>query len=719
MSWYAVDNHKYHEDPQIEVFNVDTDAPVTELLTEGDENVTGYFNSDTVTLSLSASDAVSGVEGIYYNLDGVDGEYGSPIYLSNQGEYTLTYWSEDNAGNVEDNKTFNITIDRDKPQVKLSRQIQPGLGIITLEASDRLAGIDKVYYSFNGGAWVVYTAPLALPEGRYEIEYYAVDKSGNESNVSRRNLRVPPGPANDMIEIGLTGDGDLYTPDADINLSCTSSSALENVIWYLEIENQDAVVIGEGENIAWTVPYTADSMILTLRAGADLSDLGYTAYATKIMLIENRKSVDWNSLDRHDYYSGRTLPFDPEVTDARGELVDNTDIAWNYTINDGDAQNLDITDGIWSIPEDEGRIRITGSFAETRDVTGTVTKEGYIIDIDNITRATVMGLEGESEPWYRTAVTMLLRPTGRAVRVDEIKYSLDGGEYETYQHAINLNEQGEYSIQWYGVLPDGTEETAHSLSLSIDYEVPISEAGITTVNDVEYLALTAEDNLSGIARIEYKLPRGEVQQYSEILEMSDDVLQMQYRAVDVAGNTERWNRLDWRKIRRPRSRCRIEENAGTDGWYRELPGMILEALDGESMDSIQYSLNGSEEQNYNSVIEPAADGYHTLSWKGRGADGREDLEQRKVIKIDRTPPEVSRNIELGSGRIELELTAWDDASGIQRTEYRLNGGPVMIYHGIVELGTGDWNIEYRSIDRAGNETEWITISVYVPAEGDE
>lgn len=128
-----------------------------------------------------------------------------------------------------------------------------------------------------------------------------------------------------------------------------------------------------------------------------------------------------------------------------------------------------------------------------------------IIDIDNITRAAVMGLEGAEEPWYRTPVNIILLPSGRAVRVESIKYSLNGGIYETYEHPINLPAQSEYSLQWYGILPDGEAEASHSINVAVDYEEPESEAGITTVNDVEYLALSAVDNLSGVARIEYSM----------------------------------------------------------------------------------------------------------------------------------------------------------------------------------------------------------------------
>ncbi len=63
MTWYALDNHDYREETHIEVFNIDTIAPVTQLTTDGEQYEEGCFNAETMTLSLSSSDETSGVLG--------------------------------------------------------------------------------------------------------------------------------------------------------------------------------------------------------------------------------------------------------------------------------------------------------------------------------------------------------------------------------------------------------------------------------------------------------------------------------------------------------------------------------------------------------------------------------------------------------------------------------------------------------------------------------
>src|SRR5439155_6859602 len=65
-----------------------------------------------VDITLVAADAESGVAATYYTLDGVQHTYTSTFSINLDGTHTVTYWSVDNAGNVEDAtaKTNSITL---------------------------------------------------------------------------------------------------------------------------------------------------------------------------------------------------------------------------------------------------------------------------------------------------------------------------------------------------------------------------------------------------------------------------------------------------------------------------------------------------------------------------------------------------------------------------------------------------------------------------------
>jgi putative cell wall-binding protein len=64
-----------------------------------------------VTFSLTATDTQSGVEGVYYGLDGGSRcDYSVPVTVTATGEHTLAYWATDNAGRRETTQTATFTI---------------------------------------------------------------------------------------------------------------------------------------------------------------------------------------------------------------------------------------------------------------------------------------------------------------------------------------------------------------------------------------------------------------------------------------------------------------------------------------------------------------------------------------------------------------------------------------------------------------------------------
>ncbi len=62
-------------------------------------------------LTLTATDAGSGVAGIYYAIDGATDTYSAPVTLSLHGPHTLAYWTTDRAGNAGPRSQLDFLID--------------------------------------------------------------------------------------------------------------------------------------------------------------------------------------------------------------------------------------------------------------------------------------------------------------------------------------------------------------------------------------------------------------------------------------------------------------------------------------------------------------------------------------------------------------------------------------------------------------------------------
>ena len=82
---------------------VDATAPVTTS-----NAVATYVSSAAITLS--ATDAGSGVAATYYKLDGGAQVTGTSVTVTTLGSHTLEFWSVDVAGNIESHKTASFTV---------------------------------------------------------------------------------------------------------------------------------------------------------------------------------------------------------------------------------------------------------------------------------------------------------------------------------------------------------------------------------------------------------------------------------------------------------------------------------------------------------------------------------------------------------------------------------------------------------------------------------
>ncbi|WSJ64656.1 hypothetical protein OG294_00260 [Kitasatospora sp. NBC_01302] len=93
------------------VLPLDTTPPVTTATTDPADGRKDYFTTD-VTVTLSATDDISGVSRTEYNLDGAGWtDYTGPIALTTDGRHELLYRSIDFAQNQEADQSLTLRID--------------------------------------------------------------------------------------------------------------------------------------------------------------------------------------------------------------------------------------------------------------------------------------------------------------------------------------------------------------------------------------------------------------------------------------------------------------------------------------------------------------------------------------------------------------------------------------------------------------------------------
>ena len=158
------------------VVRVDTAAPATS------DSAPAGWQSGAVTVTLSPSDAASGVAATTWSLDGGAAHPGTSVPVSGDGVHTITYSSTDNAGNTESTRTATVRIDGAAPSASCAedgRWFNTPAATATIASSDGGSGVAKVEYRVDQGDWQAgASAPLA-GAGAHAVSYRVTDAAGN------------------------------------------------------------------------------------------------------------------------------------------------------------------------------------------------------------------------------------------------------------------------------------------------------------------------------------------------------------------------------------------------------------------------------------------------------------------------------------------------------------------------------------------------------------
>jgi regulation of enolase protein 1 (concanavalin A-like superfamily) len=150
----------------------------------------GGWHQGSVPVTLTATDAGSGVESVEYALDGgAWTAYTEPVVITGDGTHTLLYRAKDRAGTVEADKAATVKIDSVKPTVLVSGVADGRIYgdsqdlRISWQAVDSTSGVRSIVGTLDGevrrsGA----LQPLyELPLGVHRLSVTATDHAGNRT----------------------------------------------------------------------------------------------------------------------------------------------------------------------------------------------------------------------------------------------------------------------------------------------------------------------------------------------------------------------------------------------------------------------------------------------------------------------------------------------------------------------------------------------------------
>jgi len=416
-----------------------------------------------LTIPLRSFDAVSGVEKIYYSIDGeAYKEYSSSLNMNTENaNCTLRYYAADNVGNAEVPLVRNFVVDLTPPVSKhvingifLNDILAPGASI-TLSATDNLAGVNSIYYHFDGNYDRTYTGviPVAyLPDGQHTITYNSKDNVNNiEGKKPSSGIdgstgggtysfyldKIPP-----VVEYAIQGDQFIgmykfISPRTKINLTATDNHAGVETINYL-IDNTGATVFSNAflipdQNGLHSVNYTGTDKvknrsypkILTVYMDnvlpATMITYGYPQFFDRDTLFINKTTKV--TLSPSDFQSG------VQKTEYEIDGGSTVQYSGNFTIPDQGYRTI-----TWKATDRVNNVENTKTSKVFIDNTPPVIYNHFSVEAVG-----TKDLNGKKYNIYPNYTRFYIAATDDHVGTAQISFSINGGPMTDYSSPYSLD----------------------------------------------------------------------------------------------------------------------------------------------------------------------------------------------------------------------------------------------------------------------------------------
>lgn len=394
------------------------------------------------TVTLAPSDALSGVAGTFYILDGGAQQSGTSVPVTGDGTHTLVYWSVDKAGNVEQQKSVEVKIDGTSPTISHTQ-----MPLANFNGWNRTSVTVKfVCDDATSGIAACTSDQVVSTEGEDQtVTGTATDNAGNTAHD----------PASVSIDatdptIGATAD---RAPNANLAENGTG--------WY---DADVTVTFGCSDALSGIDGPAGCPAPQTLGAGYDQSAAGS---ATDAAGNTAAAAVDKVNVDK----TARSLSGAPTTdANANGWYNDDVTVAWAC------SDSLSHVRG--SCPANstiagEGSDLVASETIRDNAGNSTSANSAPAIRIDRHAPSTSADVPAAlPSGWYAGAVEVTLSAVDSLSHVDKTYYSVDGGSAQTYDGAFDHALKGRHTITFWSVDNAGNVEdktaAGREITLKID-----------------------------------------------------------------------------------------------------------------------------------------------------------------------------------------------------------------------------------------------------------
>ena len=672
------------------------------------------------TVTLHGTDAESGLFGLQWCLnngafsDALDGQ---DVTIATSGVWTLNTRAVDYEGNVSAWRAETVQVDVNKP-VDMTDAGGTGwhstpTNVIVL-AADMDSGLKQVWWQLDGGLAQSGANGTSVPiaaDGTHTLTTWAEDNAGNLSVPISHTVRI-----------------DTVTPtDTTAAPGGWQTAALPV-----------AITGADGHSGVLSVTYSLDGGApVTTTSGTVLtvSSEGDHVLTTKVRDNAGNES-GWKTTNIH---------IDTTAPDNQTDTNDGSWRAADYAVMvRGADSGSGLNDVQWRV--DAGAITsgasplqavVTGTGVHTfetrvRDVAGNAsTWRSETIRIDKVIPTnTTNAPSGPVANPYSVSVT----GTDAHAGIHHVEWQVDGGEIQTGASGdpVSVSGNGAHTLKTRVVDNAGnasswrTDNVVIDITLNADNTPPTDTS--TTVGNAwrahpVNMTVSATDAGAGMDAVQWRIsqfgvPGSPIETRSggsaALTFDHEGVWRLETRGRDLAGNLSNWRlqiiRIDFTVPEDTTDIPTTWQSSRTFSWAG------TDALSGVAM--FEYMIDGAAPQTaaVGANITVPRDDIFQIDHRVLDNAGQTSGWTTHIFKVDTVDPANTTAVPTSTWRptaLSLPLTGTDDRSGLDKMQWRLNGGTINDGGPAVIDADGEYTLETRAVDVAGNDTAWRSDTVRV------
>jgi hypothetical protein len=369
---------------------------------------------------------------------------------------------------------------------------------------------------------------------------------------------------------------------------------------------------------------------------------------------------------------------------------------------------------------------------------------------DGLAPRTSLGLKGAPSfsssgvLYFGKGLSATLSSSDGVSGVEATNYSLNGSAYSSYANAVGLAKEGTNSFSYYAFDYVGNAENAKKTDFTVDLSSPSSSHSIEGISyqgnilsPSTKFALSSSDNLSGVNKTRYNFDGKGNGVYSAAISLNglgDGEHTLSYHSTDNVNNEEGAKSFSFyldKIAPEPTHAINGDQYQGNYLYVSSRTTVSLSATDNHAgIKNIEYKIDSDSYGTYGSALSiPNVSGLHNVRYRSTDNVENRSVSTLRPLYMDNTAP--STGINYGSPQFfdrdtlfinkdtEVSLRKSDAHSGLQKTEYKVDGGALKNYEVFTIPNEGNRVIGFFSTDRVNNKEAQKESKVFVDNTGPE